>query len=130
MTKGIKGYNSPKDKPDIEPEMKKKVVIDIMAKVKESLVEKKANALTESFKNLYLKAMYDLNNAGVINFLDRDLIEWAVGEDKPFASYTALGDTFGFYPAEISNIRSGVRKMKSARIRIMLNKLEEIKRNG
>lgn len=95
-----------------------------------SLVEKKANALTESFKNLYLKAMYDLDSAGVITFHDRELIEWAVGEDKPFASYTVLGMTFGFYPAEISNIRSGVRKMKSARIRIMLNKLEEIKRNG
>jgi len=88
-----------------------------------------ANELVEYFKNLYLKAMCDLDLAGIITFQDRELIQWAVGEGKPFASFTALGEYFRFTPAEISNIRSGVRKMKSARIRIMLNKLEEIKRN-
>jgi len=82
----------------------------------------------EFFKNLYLKAMLDLDKSGVITFHDRALIDWSVGEGKPFASFTALGEVFGFYPAEISNIRSGVRKMKSPRIRIMLNKLEKIKR--
>ena len=88
-----------------------------------------ANELVEYCKNLYLKAMYDLDNAGVITFLDRELINWAVGNDRPFASFFALGESFGFTSAEISNIRSGVRTKKTARIRIMLNKLEEIKRN-
>ena len=84
----------------------------------------------EYFKNLYLKAMYDLDHAGVITFLDRKLIGESVGEGRPFASFAALGATYGFLPAEISNIRIGARTKKTARIRIMLNKLEEIKRNG
>lgn len=94
------------------------------------LALKQANKLIESFKDLYLKAMLDLDMAGVITFHDRELIDWAVGEGKPFASFGALGEGFGFYPAEISNIRSGVRKMKSKRIRTMINKLETLKRES
>lgn len=94
------------------------------------LALKQANKLIESFKNLYLKAMLDLDLAGVITFHDRELIDWSVGEGKPYASFGALGEFYGFYPAEISNIRSGVRKMKSKRIRTMINKLEILKRDN
>ena len=117
MTRGIKGYNSKGDKPDFE------IIIEPEAKGN-------LHKLVEFFKNLYLKAMLDLDMAGVITFHDRELIDWSVGEGKPFASFTALGEFYGFYPAEISNIRSGVRKMKSKRIRTMINKLETIKREG
>lgn len=98
---------------------KRKIVIDV-----------KTNDLAERFKSLFLKAMYDLDHAGVITFLDRELIGESVGVGRPFASFTALGATFGFLPAELSNIRIGARTKKTARIRIMLNKLKEIKRNG
>jgi len=121
MTKGIKGHNSPKDKPDIEPDRSTKYVL---------LPNPESNKTMELFKKLYLKAMYDLDTAGVITFHDRDLIEESVGDGKPFPSFTALGEVYGFYPAEISNIRSGVRKMKSDRIRILLQGLEKLKRNG
>ncbi len=88
-----------------------------------------ANKLANTFKKMYLKAMYDLDRAGVISFHDRELIEDSVGDGKPFPTYTALGEVYGFYPAEISNIRSGVRKMKSDRIKILLQGLEKLKRN-
>lgn len=87
------------------------------------------NKMAEYFKKLYLKAMYDLNTAGVITFLDRELIEESVGQGKPFPTLYALAEVYGFYPAEISNIRNGVRKMKSDRIRILLQGLEKLKRN-
>jgi len=119
MTKGIKGYNTKKDKPDISP-IKDKIIIS---------PNPETTAMSR-LKDMYFKAMYDLDSAGVITYLDRELIDWSVGEGKPFASFTALGLAFGFYPAEISNIRSGVRKMKSSRIRIMLNKLETLKRKS
>ena len=122
MTKGIKGYNSKRDKPEFEG-----IITSIPT-------PPKVNKLAEFFKNLYLKAMLDLDWAGVINFHDRELIEWSVssiiGDGKPFATFTALGGKFGFYPAEISNIRSGVRKMKSKRIRKMLNQFEKLKRGS
>ena len=86
--------------------------------------------LIEHFKNLYLKAMYDLDHAGVITFHDRELIGESVGVGRPFSSFTALGATYGFLPAELSNIRIGARTKKTGRIKQMLNKLEEIKRNG
>ena len=91
---------------------------------------KQANKLVDTFKNLYLRAMLDLDMAGVITFHDRELIEGSVGKGKPYATFTALGEEFGFYPAEISNIRSGVRKMKSKRIRTMLNQLEKLERQS
>ena len=117
MRKGIKGYNSRNDEPDFG------III-------EGKSRNKVYKLMEFFKNLYLKAMLDLDLAGVITFHDRELIDWSVGEGKPFASFGALGEFYGFYPAEISNIRSGVRKMKSKRIRAMINKLETIKRGS
>ena len=48
MTKGIKGYNSKRDKPDFE---------DIIITGTPALT--KANKLVEFFRNLYLKAMLD-----------------------------------------------------------------------
>ena len=112
MTKGIKGYNTAEDKPDFEEELKK-------------IYGKPAY----HFKKLYLRAMMDLDGAGVITFLDRELIEDSVGEGKMFASFTALGIEYGFFPAEISHIRNGGRKMKSPRIRVMISQLEKLKRN-
>jgi len=88
----------------------------------------KEKPAAEVLKGHYLKAMSDLDAAGVITYLDRELIGESVGEGRPFASFTALGEFYGFYPAEISNIRSGVRKIKSSRIRIMLTGLEILKK--
>ncbi len=77
----------------------------------------------------WAKAMNDLNRAGIITYLDRELIDEMVGEGKEFENYKVLGKRFGFYPAEISNIRSSVRKYRSRKIKIMLEELEKIKRN-
>jgi len=128
MTKGIKGYNTKKDKPDIEPDGLQTWERARERSLSKSFQYKPDSIIAEFFKDLYNKAMLDLDQARVITFLDRELIGKSVGEGRPFASFTALGEFYGFYPAEISNIRSGVRKIKSSRIRIMLNKLETLKR--
>lgn len=87
------------------------------------------NKMVEYFKKLYLKAMYDLDTAGIITFLDRELIDESVGDGKPFPTFYALAEVYRFTSAEISNIRSGGRKMKSMRIRILLEGLEKLKSN-
>lgn len=83
----------------------------------------------EQFHEHWAKAMNDLNKANIITYLDRELIDEMVGEGKEFREYKDLAKRFGFYPAEISNIRSSVRKYKSDRIKIMLDRLEVLKRN-
>ena len=72
-------------------------------------------------KELLTLAMQDLFEAGVITFLDRELVERGV---KQFGSVNLVAEAYldgrkdrsTMYPAEIHNIRNRSRKWKTGKI--------------